>query len=155
MKNILLVLIIFVTVVSCSSDDGDELQKELNRNRQLWASKKIDNYKWSERLSCFCGGVLDRDIFVMNKEKDTVRFDNIVLPANVNFNEIYEQVFNDSKTIEDAFGFIEELLTQEAESLVIEYEQSYGFPTLISVDYDFQIADDEFVYNYANFEIIN
>lgn len=156
-RKILIPLFFISLFISCTSDDTNEVQNELDRNRQLWETKKIDNYKWNERLTCgnCLGLVFDRNVFVVNKVKDRVTFDETVLPANVNFQDVYDNVFNNSKTVEEAFDFIEELLTQEIELLVIEYDEAYGYPTLISIDYMKRVIDDERTLLYSDFEIIN
>ena len=137
---------------SCHSDDNvTEKQRELGLARQLWQSQQIENYVWNERLSCFCGGVLEWDLFVKDKLKEKVEFDETNLPQG----QTYDDILEEAKTVEDAFEFIETLLSKDIASLIIEYDDQYGFPTEINIDYDFQIADDEIAYLYTDFEIIN
>ena len=153
MKRLVFLLSIVLIFGSCNSDDDSSLD-ELNKNRQLWQSQQIENYKWSERISCFCAGPLERDVFVLNHIKDSVSFDETGIPPE-NLEDLREYIFNSSHTIEDAFDLIEELLNRETFFLLIEYDEVYGFPTLISVDYQENVADDEIAYIYTNFEMTN
>jgi len=105
----------------------------------------------NERISCFCAGLLEWDVFVENGEKVSVEFDETNLPPD----QTSQDVLDNARTIEDAFALIEGLTTQNVASLVVEYNETYGFPTLISVDFDLNIADDEIVYIYSNFIITN
>ena len=151
MKKVLFLIAVSIVFISCSSDD--DAFTELSKNRQLWQSKNIDSYKWNERLSCFCGGILIKDVIVLNSQKDSVEFEIPEwYPPETTVEDLYDGVFENAKTIEDAFDLIEDLQNQTVDALIIEYNETYGFPTLISVDYSFQIADDEFVYTYSNFE---
>lgn len=149
--KILIPILLSCFFISCSSDDDDDIRKELNSNRQLWETSQIENYKWNERLSCFCGGLLAWDVFVAGGVKEKVEFDETLLHEN----QTYEDVFDNAKTVEDAFQFIETLFNQEVASITIEYDEVYGFPKLISIDYVENIADDEIAYLYTDFEIQN
>jgi len=151
-KKILIFKFALLVLISCSSvDDIAEKQRELNQARQLWQSQQVENYKWNERLSCFCAGVLEWDLFVKDNLKEKVEFDEI----NLHQGQTYDDILEKAKTVEEAFDFIETLLSKEIASLIIEYDDQYGFPTEVNIDFDFQIADDEIVYLYKGFEIIN
>ncbi len=150
MLRIFAFLCIAISFISCSVDD-DVSFRELNTNRQLWESSQVKNYSINERLSCFCGGVLERNIFVVNGMKDRVEFDETTLPAG----QTYDDVFNAARTVEETFEFIESLLKQDLASLFIEYDDTYGFPKTISIDYSQGVSDDEIGYSYTNFEISN
>ncbi|MGB5363554.1 MAG: DUF6174 domain-containing protein, partial [Aureibaculum sp.] len=130
MKKFLILVVTLLVFISCSSEEG--FTSELNTNRQLWESSHIENYKWSESLNCECGGPLLRDIFVVNNIKDRVEFDESLLFEGLTS----EYIFNTSRTVEEAFDFIASLLNQNVSSLNIEYDAAYGFPILISIDYD-------------------
>ena len=152
MKKILIFKFALLVLISCSAvDDIAEKQRELNQARQLWQSQQVENYKWNERLSCFCAGVLEWDLFVKDNLKEKVEFDEI----NLHQGQTYDDILEKAKTVEEAFDFIETLLSKEIASLIIEYDDQYGFPTEVNIDFDFQIADDETVYLYKGFEIIN
>ena len=150
MKQILFSLGFVFLLISCSSDD-DSFSNELNANRSLWASKNISDYKWNEFLGCFCGGVLDRQIIVVNSVKDSVVFDESQLFEGYT----REDVFNDARTVEEAFDFIAYIQTQDVASLSVEYDAIYGFPKNINIDYIKDAIDDEISYVYTDFEITN
>jgi len=150
LSKISMLLLIISALISCSSND-DVVITELGKNRQLWISSQIENYSMNERISCFCAGLLEWDVFVENGEKVSVEFDETNLPPD----QTSQDVLDNARTIEDAFALIEGLTTQNVASLVVEYNETYGFPTLISVDFDLNIADDEIAYIYSNFIITN
>ena len=150
-SRVFTLFIIVFTFISCSSDDEFSGEKrELSQAIQKWNSAQILNYTMNERISCFCGGLLDWNVFVENGIKDKVVYDE-----SQAYGQTYEDVFDNAKTIEDAFNFIESLLVKDLASLIIEYDDVYGFPKLISIDYVENIADDEIAYLYTNFKITN
>jgi|LGVF01.1.fsa_nt_gb hypothetical protein len=137
--------------ISCSSDDeiSKEL-RELSEARSTWQSFKLKNYSMNERLSCYCGGLLEWKVFVKNGIKDKVEYEE-----SPTFGQTYDDIFGQARTVDDVFDFIEELLGKDLGSLIIEYDQVYGFPSTVSVDYNERTADDEIAYLYTNFEILN
>ncbi|WP_456441646.1 DUF6174 domain-containing protein [Psychroserpens sp.] len=148
-QKVILPLVCICVFISCSSDD--DFTDELNANRQLWQSSQLKNYSINERLSCFCGGLLEWNLYVKDGVKDNVVFDESQLLPN----QTHDDVLNNAKKVEEAFNFIGDLLNQNVASLLIEYDAEYGFPTLISIDYNADFVDDEIAYTYTNFEVIN
>ena len=124
-------VLIVVAFISCGSDDelSDE-KRELSQARQKWNSAQIQNYSINERISCFCAGLLEWDVYVRNGIKNKVVFDESLLYDG----QTYDDVFANAKTVEDAFDFIENLLTKDVASMTVEYDEVYGFPTLIRID---------------------
>jgi len=147
MHKLLILLFISVAFIGCSTED--ELVDEFKTNRQLWESSGIVDYQWRERLSCECGGVLLRDLFVVGGIKEKVEFDESQLFDGYT----YQDVLNSTSTVEEAFNLIESLLSQHVASLYVAYDANYGFPTMISIDYDRNTIDDEIAFMYSNFEI--
>ena len=136
-------------LISCTSDDEGGLT-ELVKNRQLWESSEVTSYVWTENISCFCAGVLQRRLTVINGSKQRVEFDESRLPPN----QTAEDILEDTNSIAEAFDLIEDIMNQNPASLTIEYHGEYGFPTLISVDYAENTADDEIVYSYSDFALL-
>lgn len=149
-KNLILILFSCL-LISCVSDNeiSKEL-RELNEARSTWQSFQLKNYSMNERLSCFCGGLLEWKVFVKNGLKDKVEYDE-----SPTFGQTYDDIFDQARTVDDVFDFIEELLGKDLGSLIIEYDQVYGFPSNVSIDYNELTADDEIAYLYTGFEIIN
>jgi len=149
--KILIPLLFICFFTSCSSDNELSGEKEeFNLAKQKWNSAQIKNYEVHERLSCFCGGLLEWDVFVKDGIKDKVEYDE-----SQAFGQTYDDIFDRARTIEDVFDFLEDLLSRDLASLIVEYDDVYGFPKLISIDYVENIADDEIAYLYTDFEIEN
>jgi hypothetical protein len=147
--KLLLLIIISGTVYSCTDDENQV--SELNENRRLWESNQIVSYSINEETSCFCGGVLDWELTVEDSIKTEVDFDELQLSVD----ETYDTILERARTINEIFDFLKNLENQNIESIVVEYHTTYGFPTLISIDYNRNVSDDEVVYSYTNFTLLN
>jgi len=148
--KILIPIILSCFFISCSSDELSEEKSELNQARQIWNNAQIQNYSMDERVSCFCGGLLEWKVFVKNGIKEKVEYDE-----SQAFGQSYDDIFKQARTVEDVFDFIEGLLGKDLASLIIEYDQIYGYPSFVSIDYNENIADDEITYSYIDLEIEN
>lgn len=130
--------------LSCDSDDAS-VQNELELNRQKWLSHDIRNYSIQENYLCFCAG-LEWQIIVQDGVKDTV----IVSEPYVDY-QPYMDTFEKSRSIEEAFEFIQDFDTSAVDLFEATYDPEYGYPTRISIDYRERWADDEITYAYSNF----
>ena len=149
LTRVSIILIVISIITSCNSDDS--VIDKLTANQQLWEASNVKNYTISERYSCFCGGVLNWKTFVENGEKVDITFED----PEFGEPEDFETVFQRARTIDDVFDFLANLYTQDVASIVVEYDETYGFPKVINVDYIANAIDDEIIYLYTDFEITN
>lgn len=129
--------------LACESNHLSEL--EIAKDK--WKSQNIKDYKLTQKLNCFCGGILQWELEVVNGEKYRVTYDEPNYDSKVN----YADVLDKAQTIEEIFDFIESLNREEIYYLRIEYHEEYGFPEVISIDYIKDAVDDEISYMYFNF----
>ena len=88
--------------------------------------------------------------------KDTVYFEiPSWYPPETTIEDLYPNVLQSAKTIDEAFDFIEEVLQQDVDYLGVEYHETYGFPIAISVNYVESYSDDEIFYGFSDFEVID
>lgn len=152
-RRFFLLIVLISLLVSCNNDD-DENNKDkdfssIENPRERWEAYGFTDYIITERISCFCGGVLQWDLVVKNNIKSEVFFDQ------TNSNQTEEEILERARTIDDAFDFIESIDINNVASLQVEYNATYGFPTLVSIDYNLNIADDEIAYIYSGFSPLN
>jgi frataxin-like iron-binding protein CyaY len=120
---------------------------EMDRHRALWVASGIVSYRYDYQRSCECG-------------PETVRPVRIEVVggsvATVTFRDDGQLMLNPQAgafaTIDDLFDMIDEAIRAQAESLVVTYDPTLGYPTLVSVDYRMEIADDEFTIRASNLE---
>ena len=150
--RISVLLLIVLIFSSCSSDTNIRSEKfNLNLAREKWENANITNYSIKEQKNCFCGGLLEWEVYVENNVKVKVSYDESKLPPG----QTYDDIFENARTIEDAFDFIESLFKKDLASLSITYDNIYGYPHHISIDYVEGAVDDEIGYVYSELEIHN
>ena len=132
-KAILFNLLFFI---SCDNEPKSNIIT-WQKNKNIWDSYQMDNYSFDFRSNCYCVDEWVREVNVsVNKELITDVFftDDSLNPTILKLNDWYSinNLFDIAKSsIEEAFKF------------EIEYDKKYGSPTMISIDWDSLIADDE------------
>ncbi|MDZ4806505.1 MAG: DUF6174 domain-containing protein [Candidatus Eisenbacteria bacterium] len=115
-------LLLVLPLISCSDDDGDvdDRLRELRRNRALWRLHAIDDYRFVQHKSCFCGGGYADPMRVEVREGSIVRVERVSdarpLPASL------------ALTVENAFERIEQAIDREYEFLKPSSIPGWGFP---------------------------
>ncbi len=142
-RSLISILTVFL-LLSCDSDDAS-VQNALELNRQKWQRQNIKDYSIQEKYLCFCAG-LEWQIVVQDGVKDTV----IVSEPYVDY-QPYADTFEKSRSIEEAFEFIQNFDPNNVDSFEVTYNPKYGYPTQISIDSKKRLADDEITYAYSNF----
>lgn len=117
----------------------------LESHRATWEAAGVSAYLYEYRRQCECGpqslrparieiqaGFVTRVTFLDNGE-------TLENPPDEAF-----------PTIEDLFDLIDEAVQMNAASLVVTYDPTLAYPTLISVDYRRDIADDELTIRASN-----
>ncbi|MDY7396156.1 DUF6174 domain-containing protein [Aureibaculum sp. 2210JD6-5] len=145
MRKFLFFTVLAISFVSCDSDDED--MSEFKMAKAKWEKLQFEDYTIQENLWCFCGGLLEWTTKVVNNEKDTVYFDESKLYDG----QTYQMVFEGAKTIDEAFDFIENFNTKKVASFIVEYDEQFGFPKSIAIDYIENAVDDEITYVFSNF----
>tara|TARA_B100000795_G_scaffold267260_1_gene251763 strand:- start:409 stop:858 length:450 start_codon:yes stop_codon:yes gene_type:complete len=115
---------------------------ELEKNIEKWHSFKICNYTITRAISCYC---LDK--YTIPK---SFKIENCVV-THIDNEPYQDNQLALNKTIDEMFEFINELHTKNTHILEVTYDEKYGFPTYLYVDYDKMIADDETSYSFSKF----
>lgn len=104
----------------------------------------MNHYVYNFRASCMCIDEWVREVSV------TVNNNSVISVLFTNDGEPPQTLqISDWHTINSLFD-LSKTIIEEAAEFKLEYDKTYGNPTLISVDWDFEIADDEFIFNLSN-----
>lgn len=147
MVNKLLTFTLIVLLLSaCNENDQSEVQEQLNLSKALWSQHGIEDYQITSRLFCFC--IINHDIvnLVDNGELVSAFYAGSGSP-------IPADQFEYQKSVDDYFDLIQEAINEDAFSIDVSYDSTYGYPVDISIDYDQNIADEEVGYRLSSFEI--
>jgi len=147
MKKIIFITLIFM-LAACSAGGS-----ELSRNQQKWQDANITHYRFNLNISCFCAF---RDQMPLTIE---VRDDQIVHMAAVDGTLVLDtdqnyEFYAPHATIDLLFDEIESAINEGADSVTVTYDETYGFPTEIAIDFSQEMADEEMYYSVSGFEAL-
>lgn len=127
-------------VLDPDSDRRDDFQEAFRR----WSARGADRYEYRfQRTGCECLPEWTRPYLIQVSDGAVIesRDAETGAPAPPSFHPL---------TVEDLFVLIDDAIDQNAFVLNVRYDRSTGYPTRIVVDYDRQIADDEFTIHASN-----
>jgi hypothetical protein len=123
------------------------LRADLAYHRQLWEAQGITSYRFSYRRACFCSDINMLEIDVVHGVVAAARYADGGAPVG----DIYQATL---PTVGTLFDIVEAALDSRADALRVTYHPALGYPTEISVDYRFVVADDEFGYTVSSLVLL-
>lgn len=149
-----ILLSVFFLISSCDSITDGRKKDDFRENRTLWQEQGIENYSFEFSKLCYCGGLFNPATIVV--KADTIH--SVLDPETgepLRDPQTGELVLlnyqNSFHTIDDLFDVIENA-REKADELDIEYNQEFGYPEYISIDYIKEAIDDEVSYRVENFQ---
>lgn len=142
-----LLLLFIVSLAPSPSRSADDPASDLAQARALWEASGGDggyqNYDFVYDLSCECDSEQDdpKLVLVRGGLVDSVTFLETGAP--------YEQ--GNVWTINDLFDEIQKAIDEGRPQIDVDYNETYGFPTSIFIDYELNIADEEFIIAISDF----
>jgi hypothetical protein len=147
MRNILFILMA-VVLTACASVGAASSDFDIARDK--WQDAGISHYRFNLNISCFCIFTQDMPLIIEVQDGEVVSMEyqsgNEIDPSNLELFERYA-------TIDRIFAELETALV-EADSVTVEYDETYGFPTQVSIDLDQQMADEETYLTISDFEAL-
>ena len=131
-------------LLACNDDDLDSNSVLLAENIEKWGSDHL-NYQYDYRNICFCPPeITDHvSITVLNEVIDSAAFTN-------SGQTVDPSLYPNFRTVNQMFGLIQSAIDRGASSLSVTYHPTLGYPSLIDIDYDQKVADEELGVSVAN-----
>lgn len=120
---------------------------EFERNRELWTSENIQNYKMIIGASGFLTN-FPEEVLTEVKNRQAKSIESLSKTGR-NHTEAYKNY----DTVEKLFGFIEKEAKSNAHKLDVKYSETLGYPISIFVD-EHSGSDDKLSLSVKNLEII-
>ena len=144
--KILFSFLSFLILLSCDNEpDSDLITWQKNWNK--WESMNMTHYVYNFRASCYCidEWVRGASVTVNNDSVISLLFTDDGKPPQI-------LQISDWHTINSLFD-LSKTIIEEADKFKLEYDKTYGNPTLISVDWNSQAIDDEVIFYINNVQI--
>jgi hypothetical protein len=146
MKKILFSLVALI-LVACGG-----ASTEFDKNSMQWNDADISHYRMQVGVSCFCPFA---DVNPITVE---VRDGQIVSMVGANGAEILD---TDSiyvplaqyANVDSLFVWVGDALAN-ADKAEVSYDETYGFPATVAIDYITEATDDEIWVDVLNFEVL-
>ncbi len=145
MKKLLL-LIIAIMLTACSAL---QTKSEVDRASEKWQAANISHYRFNLFIGCFCVYTQDMPLIIEVKDGKVVSMKYQSGKEIESGNLDYFQRF---ATIDKIFDELKKDLGGEADKVTVEYDETYGFPKQVSIDFIEQAADDELGLTVSEFE---
>jgi len=147
MKKLLL-LILAIVLTACSAIQP---KSDFESARDKWQDADISHYRFNLFVGCFCIFTQDMPLIIEVKDGEVVSMEyqsgNDIDAGNLEY-------FQRFATIDKVFAELEKDLGGEADKVEVQYDETYGFPTEVSIDFIEQAADDELYLTLSNLEAL-
>lgn len=120
----------------------EDMKVELRENQEKWSLAGFGgNYQIQVRRLCFCLPEFQEPI---NISVSGFRFQALTYSTSGEPLEVGR--IPDFHTVESLFDFIENAFNRNVSNVYITYDETYGYPSQVSIDYDACLADEEVTY---------
>lgn len=139
MNRLLIATLLTLSLGGCHSIFGPTEEHELDDAWDHWHSLGITDYRYEVIRSCYCGGpAVGAPVVVV------VHDDQVIAAWYADTGEpLPQSALAHLPTIDDLFLIVDDALRTGAHELDVAYDEAYGFPRLIDIDYDVHAVDDE------------
>ncbi len=135
------VFLLGLAAAGCAAPTAPGDRGLLAEARARWQAQGNDSYTYELNRGCFCvlGG---RQVQV------TVKAGAVTWAEDRDSGLAVEQtLLSYLPTIPDLFDLIQDALDRQVASFWVEYDPTYGYPTLIQIDYSATTENDEIAYS--------
>ncbi len=140
-----LVLAAGLLFLSCHSQPST--QQIWKDNQQKWNDQKLGNYSFQLQVGCFSPPDITRPVNITVKEGiPKLAYADDGTPVTNKF-------FDDYNTIDKLFSTALRAL-ENADAASVSYDEKYGFPARINIDFNKKLVDDEMSYTIADFQLL-
>jgi hypothetical protein len=150
----LLFTFVALALVACSMGS----QSEIEQNKEKWQDANISHYRFHLTVGCFCVFSQDMPLIIEVQDGDVLSME---YQSGNEIDESTREYFQRFATIEKIFAEIEkdfqtvdsgDASQDKADEVIVEYDETYGFPTLVNVDFVKEAIDDELYLTISNIE---
>lgn len=135
------VTVLILGATSCSDAvSPGAARSRLEVNRQRWIAQQMTRYDFTLEQFCFC--------LVRGPVRVSVQNGSVVAATEISTGHAVDIRF--VRTIESLFEFIDNGIEHHAVVLEVTYDPVMGYPTKITFDGAFNIADDEITYEVSD-----
>jgi hypothetical protein len=162
MKKYLIFVSFVMVFVSCDKSNNSTIVtvpieddfSSISEPRERWNAYKLTDYIIDVSWACECFPPTGCEAHIIH---DTIIDVSYQIPSESYYGRSKDDIYNYTKkkalTINEAFELIEQY-KENADTVIVDYDLRFGYPTKLFVDIDFQIADEEIIRRFSNLQKI-
>ena len=124
---------------------------DLDSARRQWEQAAISHYRFNLNMVCFCAFAENMPLTIEVQDGEVVSMEyqngNEIDPASLEFFQRYE-------TIDKIFAELGKAIDGEADEVTVSFDDAYGFPEQVDIDFIEEAIDDELVLTISGFEVL-
>jgi hypothetical protein len=151
MKKLTLLLIAIVLTACSAMQSATEPASDFDRAREKWQDANISHYRFNLAISCFCVFIQDMPLVIEVNDGEVVSME---FQSGNEIDPTFLELFQRYATIDKIFEELEKDLGGEADVVTVEYDETHGFPTMVTIDFVEEAADDELYLTISEFEAL-
>ena len=158
MKKLLLLVLAIVLSGCATIANASEPKSEVQQAHEKWQSANISHYQFKLFLGCFCVFSQDMPLNIEVKDGQVVSMEyqsgNQIDPSLMEYFQRFATVDKLFDEIENSFQIQGNVDTagDKADEVKVTYDETYGFPNQINIDFIKDAIDDELSLQIADFE---
>ena len=149
MRKILFILLA-VLLTGCASLVG-QAQGSPNSPAEQWQDANISHYRYELSISCFCIFTQDMPLVIEVKDGEVVSME---YKSGKEIDPSLLENFQRYDTIDKILAILEKAQNGEADHVNVTYDETYGYPKDVTIDYEEQAADEEVYLTISSFEVL-
>lgn len=146
MKKIIFIILALV-LAACGGTST-----EFDKNLMTWNEADVNHYRMQVGVSCFCPFADVNPITVEVKDGQVISMMGSNGVEILDTDPLYSILMNYA-TVDNLFTWAGQALV-DADKAEISYDETYGFPTTVAIDYITEATDDEIWVDVSNFEVL-
>ena len=140
MKNKIFLLFLGLVTFSCKDSLTDPNLESINGAKAKWKSANITSYTLDQARFCNC---LDSDVFVRISVTNNIIVD---VTDTLGVERIPTNMWSNYKTVDQLFDIIYDVRNRNVSQLQMDFNEQYGYPTMIAVNPSDMVIGDEYGY---------
>ena len=151
-KLLFIFTLIALVLTACAAGVASGSQTEISQNKDKWHDSNISHYRYELFISCFCVFTEDMPLLIDVQDGKVVSMEfqsgKEIDPA------LKADLFDKYATIDRIFAELDADLNGAADVVTAKYDETYGFPTEVTIDFVQEATDDELYLTLSDFEAL-
>ncbi|MBD1911715.1 MULTISPECIES: DUF6174 domain-containing protein [unclassified Leptolyngbya] len=112
--------------------------RDIRAQQRLWTGQRLRDYRYVLEVSCFCAEEVRQPVVIEVRDgiPTSYTYESTGQPANPTYFENYS-------TVPKLFNLVRAALYRNPNSLNVQFNPEFGYPTQITIDYSAMMADEE------------